>query len=121
VEENVKTGELLIIKKYQELILYVYGLLGKFPQQEKMVLGAEIKNCLFKGFTLLLKAKKAYSKREKLNYLGEVDVNLSCLKVYVRIAYKKKYIKQRNYRAWSYKITNIGNMLGGWINACHKR
>lgn len=118
---NKKIGEkeeLIIINKYQDLIMYVYMLLDKFPVSEKVIVGGEIKKYLFQGLELLFYAKRAYSKREKLKYLREVDVKLSCLKVYIRVVLKKKLINRRNYKAWSYKITSIGNLLGGWINSC---
>ncbi len=120
---NVKSKEeeMIIIRKYQEMMLYVYSLLKKYPNCEKFALVTETKKCMFEAFELLLWAKKQYSKNTKIKYLNEVDIKLSCLKVYVRIAVKNKYINARNYRAWSYKITNINNMLGGWINECLKR
>ena len=113
-----KEEEMLIIKKYQEMMLYVYNLVKKYPNSEKFTLVSETKKCMFEAFELLLWAKKQYSKNTKVKYLNEVDIKLSCLKIYVRIAVKNKYINARNYRAWSYKITNISNMLGGWINEC---
>jgi hypothetical protein len=109
---------MIIIKKYQEMMLYVYNLLKKYPNSEKFALASETKKCLFEAFELLLWAKKQYSKNTRLKYLSEVDIKLSCLKIYVRLAVKNEYINARNYRAWSYKITNISNMLGGWINEC---
>jgi len=116
-----KEEEMIIIKKYQEMMLYVYNLLKKYPNSEKFALASETKKCLFEAFELLLWAKKQYSKNTRLKYLSEVDIKLSCLKIYVRIAVKNEYINARNYRAWSYKITNISNMLGGWINECLTR
>ncbi|MDD4035777.1 MAG: diversity-generating retroelement protein Avd [Bacilli bacterium] len=116
-----KQKELLIIKRYQELIIYVYNLLKKYPSSEKHTLASETKKCLFEGLELLLYAKKAYRKSIKIKYLNGVDVKLNCLKVYIRIAKNNKYINSRNYQAWSYKITTISNMLGGWINQCLER
>ncbi len=116
-----KEIEMVIIKKYQDLILYVYSILKKYPNADKYALGSETKRCLIEGFELLLYAEKSFAKNTKIKYLNDADVKLSCLKIYVRIAKKNKYINARNYRAWSYKITNINNMLGGWINECLAR
>ncbi|MFA5459632.1 MAG: four helix bundle protein [Bacilli bacterium] len=113
-----KEDEMLIIRQYQELILYVYNLLKKYPNSDKYALGSETKKCLIEAFELLLYAKKQYSKNTRLKYLNEVDIKLTCLKIYIRIAKKNNYINQRNYRAWSYKVTSISNMLGSWINSC---
>lgn len=94
-----KEEEMIIIKKYQEMMLYVYNLLKKYPNSEKFALASETKKCLFEAFELLLWAKKQYSKNTRLKYLSEVDIKLSCLKIYVRLAVKNEYINARNYRA----------------------
>lgn len=116
-----KEEEMVIIKKYQEMMLYVYSLLKKYPNAEKFALTSETKKCMFEAFELLLYANKQYSKNIRLKCLNDVDIKLSCLRIYIRIANKNKYINPRNYRAWSYKITNINNMLGGRINECLAR
>ena len=66
-------------------------------------------------------AIKTYKPQDKLKYLHEFDISLSLLKVYIRLSYKYKYISHQNYSSWSEIITNICNMLGGWINSCQKR
>mgnify|MGYP000837331960 FL=1 len=66
-------------------------------------------------------AIKSYHKNNKLSYLNELDINLSLLKVQVRLSYRYKYITMKNYQSWSQIITDICNMLGGWINSCQKR
>ena len=43
---------------------------------------------------------------------------IKMIKVFIRVSYKNKYINIRNNCAWSRKLLNIGNLLGGWINRC---
>ena len=38
---------------------------------------------------------------------------MKVLKLLVRISYKQKYINVNNYKAWSKKITEVTNMMGG--------
>ena len=52
--------------------------------------------------------------------MKDLDVILKSMQVFVRISYKNKYINIRNYEAWSKKIYNLGNLLGGWINTWSK-
>ena len=66
-------------------------------------------------------AIKVYKTSEKLHYLSELDIQLDLLKVYVRLSYKYHYISMQNYTAWTTILTNICNMLGGWIQSCQKR
>ena len=66
-------------------------------------------------------AVKTYNTNKKLNYLNELDINLDLLKVYIRLSYKYQYISMQNYNSWCNLLTEICNMLGGWINSCQKR
>ena len=64
---------------------------------------------------------KVFNKTDKLKYLNELDINLNLLKVHIRLSYKYKYINMQNYEAWCNLLTNICNMLGGWISSCLKK
>ena len=70
-----KDEEMIIIKKYQEMMLYVYNLVKKYPNSEKFTLVSETKKCMFEAFELLLWAKKQYSKNTKVKYLNCTFVN----------------------------------------------
>ena len=59
--------------------------------------------------------------KEKLQYLNRLDTDLNLLKIHIRISYRYKYISSKNYATWSELVTNVGNMLGGWINSCLKK
>ena len=81
----------------------------------------EIKNSLYLGLRNLMYAVKSFNKKDKLQHLNELDINLSLLKVQIRLSYKYRYISLQNYQSWSTIITDICNMLGGWILSCQKR
>lgn len=114
-------SSLKIYQKYLELIYYSNDIVRKYPKSEKFALVNEIKNSLYVGLRNLMYAIKNYRKQDKLKYLNEFDINLNLLKVQVRLSYKYKYITIQNYQTWSNLITDICNMLGGWINSCLKR
>ena len=114
-------GNLVIYQKYTELIYYTYNLTKKYPKSENFVLVKEVRENLYQGLKILMHAIKCYDKREKLRYLNELDINLTLLKVFVRISYNCKYISLQNYQTWSKQITDICNILGAWINSCLKR
>ena len=117
----MEKNNLIIYQKYLELVYYTNDILRKYPKAERFALVQEIKSSLYTGLKLLMYAIKTYNKQNKLKYLGEFDINLSILKVYVRLSYRYQYITVKNYQSWSALITNICNMLGGWINSCQKR
>lgn len=117
---NVK-GTLLIYQKYLELIYYSNDLVRKYPKSEKFTLVQEIKKSLYTGLRNILYAQKSFYKQDKLKHLNELDIQLNLLKVHIRISYKYKYISMQNYTTWSKHVTDICNMLGGWISSCLKK
>ena len=122
VSNNEKSNtNLKIYQKYLELIYYSNDIVRKYPKSENFTLVQKIKNSLYVGLRNLMYAIKSYNKHDKLKYLNEFDINLNLLKVHVRLSNKYKYISTQNYQAWSTLITDICNMLGGWINSCQKR
>ena len=104
-----------------ELIYYTNDIVKKFPKSETFALVKEIKTSMYSGLRLLMYAIKSYKAQDKLKYLDEFDINLSLLKVFIRLSHKYKYISSQNYSSWSNIVTNICNMLGGWISSCQKR
>jgi hypothetical protein len=119
--ERKTNNNLLIYQKYMDLIYYTNDLVRKYPKSERFTLVEEIKHSLYTGLRFLMYAIKTYAPQEKLKYLKELDVHISLLKVHIRLSYKYQYITQKNYETWSKHITDICNMLGGWINSCQKR
>lgn len=115
-----KKNELEIIKKYQDLIMYVYLLIKKYPENEKMNLTYDTKKILNEGLEMLVFAKRVYTKNDKLKYLFFADAKLNVLKILVRISKRSKFITAKNYTAWSYKIVEIDQILEKWIQYCQR-
>lgn len=118
---NNSNNNLVIYQKYLELLYYSNDLVRKYPKSENFALVKEIKTSLYTGLKYMLYSIKSYNKYDKLKYLNEIDIQLTLLKIHCRISYKYKYINTKNYETWSNHITNICNMLGGWINSCQKK
>lgn len=112
--------KLLIYKKYTELYYYVYNLLEKYPKSERFALTSDIKNSLNQSLKYMLYAQKIYGVKEKLKYLNLLDAELIYQRFMIRVSYNKKYISPNNYKTWSFKVSEIGKMLGGWIKSCQK-
>ena len=122
VKQNISNNtDLDIIKKYLDLIYYTNTICVKYPKNEKFSLVADTKKSLYEGLRNLLYAKKEFYPKNKLNYLNNLDVELNLQKVFIRLAFKYKYISLKNYETWSSLVTEVCNMLGGWIKQCQKR
>lgn len=120
-KNNNNPNNLVIYQKYLELIYYSNDIVRKYPKSENFSLVQEIKRTLYSGLRNLMYAIKSFSKQEKLKNLNEFDIQLNLLKVHVRMSFKYKYISMQNYQTWSLLITDICNMLGGWIYSCLKK
>lgn len=118
---TIVVEDLSIYKQYLELIFYTEKIVEKYPKCERYSLVSTIKNTTYDGMRRILFGFKEFKKEDKLRYLNGLDADLKMLKVFVRISYKRKYINAKNYTAWSKKITNIGNLLGGWMKSCQKQ
>ena len=113
--------DLKIYKQYLELIFYTESITIKYPKIEKYSLVKTIKNTTYEGMELIIYAYKEKDKFKRIKILNRLDIKLKMLKVLVRVSSKRKYISTKNYCAWSKKIYNIGNLLGGLINSCLKQ
>lgn len=124
-KNKTNNSNLKIYQKYLELIYYSNDIVRKYPKSENFTLVKEIKNSLYTSLRNLMYAIKLFNKNDKLRYLNEFDINLDLLKIQIRLSYKYKYkykyISIKNYETWSNLITDICNMLGGWIISCQKR
>lgn len=118
VNKNKDIEELDIYKKYIDLIFYTEMVTKKYPKYEKFCLVNDIKSRTYKGLELIIRCYKSFKRDDKIKYLNELDVLIRCIQVFVRVSYKNKYITNNNYFAWSNKLFNIGNLLGGWVNKC---
>lgn len=46
------SGQLKIAQKWEDMAGYAYGALRQFPKSERFTIGAELRECLWKGFVL---------------------------------------------------------------------
>lgn len=113
--------DLLIYKQYLELIFYTESILVKYPKLEKNNICVQIKSITYEGMKQIISAQKTRDIKQRLKFLSELDVTMKMIKVLIRVSKKKKYINIKNYTAWSKKLTNICNLLGGWISSCLKQ
>lgn len=92
-----KVSNLIIYKKYLDLIFYTEMITKKYPKYEKNCLVSNIKNKTYRDIELIIKAYKTFDKKEKIKFLNELDVHLKCIQIFIRVFLKNKYIKDRNY------------------------
>lgn len=111
--------EFKIKEKIYDMILYGNPALLQFPNTEKFVLAANIRESMYKMFQLAVVIEKKYYKKTTLQ---ELDVELDVLRHLIRLAADKKLYPHRapclpisKYEHWAKLIDEIGKMIGGYM------
>lgn len=108
------TEELKIIQKTYDMIQYGYNAISQFPKSEKYALGTDMKRCMHQILELTIVCQKKYYKKTTLQ---ELDVEVTKLKAYTRLAKDLGFLSFKKYEVWSGLNVEIGKMVGGWIKS----
>lgn len=107
--------DLIIYKKAEGLLDFVYPVLKNFPNAEKFALSQEIKQAFYALLRNIMLANNIRNKRRM--YQEEVDAYLKLLLVLFTVAKKQKYITQKKNLQIQQRLTEIGKILGGWMKS----
>lgn len=110
--ETTETKEFLLLQKILDMMEYGYVCLRQFPKSEKYALATDIKRCMDEMVSLAIRARKRYY---KMTTLQDLDVEIMKLRVYIRLAFRLRFLPMEKYENWSAMVVEIGKMLGGWI------
>jgi hypothetical protein len=105
---------LIIFQKHYDLMLYSFPIIGRFPKNQRYVLGQQIENMMLDIGKLIVHANKLKQKKGKL---FEIDIELEKLRMLIRLAMDLKMISPARFGLLSEKIDEIGKLLGGWLKA----
>lgn len=113
--------DLIIIQKQLDLISYAYQFIKQFPRSEKFALGNDIKQSLHQNLRLMLLGNKVWRPASRLEYLNQIDAELSLQKILVRLAHENKFLTSKKYFECEKQLIEIGKLLGGWMKATNKQ
>jgi len=108
------TSELIIYQKHYDLLLYSFPIIGRFPREQRFVLGQQIENAMLDIGQTIVHANKLRNKKEKLY---ELDIALEKLRFLIRLAKDLKMMSVSKYGHHCEQIDEIGKLLGGWLKA----
>ena len=106
--------ELIIYQKLYDMILYSFPIIGRFPKDQRFVLGQQIQNEMLEIGKMVVHANKLKQKRGKLY---EIDIELEKLRLLVRLAKDLGFLTTRKYGHHCERLDEIGRLLGGWLKA----
>ena len=114
-QENKK---LRLIPKTEDYIEYILSMLLKIPRTEKFSIGTEYKTSMYKiiNYALhLYKLNKINNGKQNLEILNNIDAELNCQRIFLRIMYKQHWIDIKKFDVAMNKIYEIGKIVGGLV------
>lgn len=112
-QENRK---LSLIPKIEDYIEYVIVMLIKIPRTEKFSIGTETKVSMYKminNVLYLYKLNKSYNGKQELELLNNIDAELNCQRIFLRIMWRQHWIDTKKFEVTMCKIYEIGKIVGG--------
>ena len=106
------SGELLVIDKTYELVLWSCRHIGGFPRSHRFTLGERMELRLYDLLELLLKAK--YS-AQKAGLLRQANLELELLRFQFRLAKDLECLTLKHYEHGVRAVNEIGRMVGAWL------
>ncbi|MCP5090898.1 MAG: diversity-generating retroelement protein Avd [Gammaproteobacteria bacterium] len=105
-------GELLVIDRSYELVLWSCRHIAGFPRSHRFTLGERMQQRLYDLLELLLKAK--YS-GEKRGLLRQANMELELLRFQFRLAKDLECLTLKHYEYGVRAVNEIGRMVGAWL------
>jgi len=109
-----ETREMIIYQRHYDLMLYSFPIIGRFPKEQRFVLGQQIETAMLEIGKMIVHANKLRQKREKLY---ELDIALEKLRFLIRLSKDLKMMSVSKYGHHCERIDEIGKLLGGWLKS----
>ncbi|MDD3292781.1 MAG: diversity-generating retroelement protein Avd [Candidatus Pacebacteria bacterium] len=106
-------NDLVVFQKAYDLALWLHPVVGRFPKNQRFVLGEQIENEMINILTEMIEANKE-SGMKRGEKLKQISIDLDKLMVLFRMAKDLKFINIKRYGFFAEKTVEIGNLLGGW-------
>jgi hypothetical protein len=114
-EKDLDRDDLPIIKELMKLLDYYEPVYKQIPNWAKHGVTVPALNQALRDLTFYLISAAKHSPKRPL--LEQADVNLDCVKHYIRRLMKAKEITPTQYEQLSKHTVMIGKQLGGWLNS----
>jgi four helix bundle protein len=103
-----------IFVKVYDLIVWLVPHTLKFPREHRFMLAARIQTCAYDLQRALLHAVKAPTVAAQAEALRQADIELSELRLHLRLANDIHLIERRTYEHAARLTDEVGRLLGGW-------
>ncbi len=107
-------GKLKIHQKWEDMAGYAYVVLRNMPKSERFTLGAEIRESIWKGVRMIVRASHA---KNRMGILLDLDAEIKTLQAMIRVGHAMRIVDDKKYEIMSGLLVELGKMLGGWIRS----
>lgn len=101
-----------VLTKIHDLLLYTVPQFGKFPRDQKFLLGDRIETKMLEALEHCL---RAYYQRDKRPHLLEANMAVEIIRHLVRIACGLRCLPPKGSEVISERVDEVGRMIGGWM------
>ena len=108
---------LILQKKLEVFVDFVYPILKNFPRAEKFALCQEIKQSCYRALKNIMLANN--TKHNRKFYLQQSDAEFKLLLVLFKIAQGQKYITNKKLFEIQNKIAELGRIIGGLLKTAN--
>lgn len=110
----------LILNKSYDLLKATILLVGKFPRDQKFLIGDRMQKLAENTMEILIEAY--YAKPDKkAALLDPVNLRLEKLRYYARLCFELGFYSSRKLEEYSAQLQEIGRMTGGWLRSVQKK
>lgn len=102
---------LVLFQKIYDLLLEIYQLVNKFPKNQRFVLGQRMETTLMNILEIIINVNLG---KVASGYFKKMDIELSKLKIFVRLSKDLRFISIKKYGKLEEEIIEIGKLIGGW-------
>ena len=103
-----------IFSKTYDFILWLLNHTEKFPKNERFRMAKRLEDTAFAFYESLIGATHSSDKRAALT---GADLELDKLRLYIRLSCDRKLTGRSQYQYAAEQLTEIGKLLGGWLNS----
>jgi four helix bundle protein len=104
-----------------DLLLWLVPRTLKFPREHRFGLAQRIQGAAFALQRAFVEAALADGPQQKRDALHRADVELSELRLNVRLSHDLRLLDDSGYRHVSQMLREVGNLLGGWQRSSQRQ
>ncbi len=109
--------DLQVYTKTYDYMSWLFPATGQFPKAQRFVLAQRIENTVLSLLELIIEGNAS---RHKMPFIRQALTKLELLQVLIRFAKDQRFLSLKKYEISSYKLAEIGRLLGGWLRQASK-